>query len=430
MSSHAAQKPPRVLVWGINYAPEAAGIAPYNVALCEHLHATGHEVHMLTSFAYYPEWKKLAADEGKLFRTDDVRGVPVHRCWHYVPQKVSPLRRIVHEGTFVLISFLRGLTLPRPDVIFVASPPLLLGAAAWVLGKLRRAPYIFHVQDLQPDAAVGLGMLKPSKFTRILYLLEALAYAKAARVSGISHGILRAFRDKGVPPDKQVYFPNGFRTPDLAGLPARGRWRARQGFAPDDFLAVYGGNLGVKQGLEILIEAAALLQEKRVRLVICGHGAAQERIQAEIERRRPPNLTLLPMHYDEEFREMMVDTDLCLITQQTGTGQYFFPSKLLSALAFARPVLAVADDDNELALVLKDGGFGVRTTPDQPVELASELDRLARLDAGKLRQMGEAGRRFGEQFAFGKVLPDFEKVLREVGDGRAGAPPALQPELQ
>lgn len=418
MSTAAAQKPLNVLVWGINYAPEAAGIAPYNVALCEYLHEAGHEVHMLTSFAYYPEWKKLPADEGRWFRTDDVRGVPVHRCWHYVPLKVSSLKRIVHEGTFVLISFLRGLALPRPDVIFVASPPLLLGAAAWLLGKLRRAPYIFHVQDLQPDAAVGLGMLKPSTFTRLLYKLEAFAYEKAARVSGISQGILRAFRDKSVPESKQVYFPNGFRTPSLAEVPAPGRWRARQGFAPDDFLAVYGGNLGVKQGLEILIEAAALLKEKRVRLVICGNGAAQARIQAEIERRRPPNLSLFPMQYGEDFREMMVDTDLCLITQQTGTGQYFFPSKLLSALAFARPTLAVADDHNELALVLKDGGFGVRTSPDQPAELAAELDRLARLDPGELRRMGEAGRTFGQQFAFEKVLPDFEKVLREVAAAR------------
>ena len=412
--SNAVQKPLHVLVWGINYAPEAAGIAPYNVALCEYLHGAGHAVHMLTSFAYYPEWNKLAADEGRLYRTDDVRGVPVHRCWHYVPAKVSSLKRIVHEGTFVLTSFLRGLTLPRPDVIFVASPPLLLGAAAWVLGLLRRAPFIFHVQDLQPDAAVGLGMLKPSGFTRMLYGLEALAYRKAARVSGISQGILRAFRDKGVPAAKQVHFPNGFRTPDPGTTPGPGLWRGKQGFAPDDFLAVYGGNLGVKQGLEILIEAAALLKERRVRLVICGNGAAEARIRAEIERRRPPNLTLLPMHYDEDFREMMVDTDLCLITQQTGTGQYFFPSKLLSALAYARPVLAVADDKNELAMVLEEGGFGVRTSPDQPVELAAELDRLARLDPADRRQMGEAGCKFGAQFAFDKVLPDFENVLREV----------------
>ena len=165
----------KVLVWGINYAPEATGIAPYNVALCEHLREKGHEARMLTTFAYYPEWKKRTEDRGRWYRTDEVRGVPVHRCWHYVPAKVSPLKRIVHEGTFVGCSFLCGLTLPKVDVMVVVSPPLLLGAAAWALGKVAGAcRSCFYVQDLQPDAAVGLGMLKVGRFTKMLVSVGSL----------------------------------------------------------------------------------------------------------------------------------------------------------------------------------------------------------------------------------------------------------------
>ena len=99
----------RILVWGINYAPEVTGIAPCNVALCESLRAAGHDARMLTTFAYYPGWKKTADDRGRFYRTDVLNGVPVHRCWHYVPARVSALKRIVHEGTFVLTSFLRAL---------------------------------------------------------------------------------------------------------------------------------------------------------------------------------------------------------------------------------------------------------------------------------------------------------------------------------
>ena len=153
----------KILVWGINYAPEATGIAPYNVALCEFLRRAGHDVRMLTTFAYYPAWRKAPGDTGKLYRTDLINDVPVHRCWHYVPSRVSSLRRIVHEGTFVLTSFLRALTLPRAEIMVVVSPPLLLGAAAAWLGRIKRTPFVFHVQDLQPDAAVGLGMLKKKR---------------------------------------------------------------------------------------------------------------------------------------------------------------------------------------------------------------------------------------------------------------------------
>ena len=406
----------KILVWGINYAPEATGIAPCSVALCEFLCRAGHDVRMLTTFAYYPSWQKAPADQGRLYRTDLIREVPVHRCWHYVPQRVSALKRIIHEGSFVLTSFLRALALPRFDVAVIVSPPLLLGAAATVLGWLKGAPFVFHVQDLQPDAAVGLGMLKKNAFTRMLYRLEAFAYRHAARVSGISQGMLRAFAAKGVPDNKRVLFPNGVPPPDLARLPEVGSWRKRVGFSTGDFLAVYAGNLGIKQGLDILLDAAPLVRETRVRIVICGQGAAGEKLRAGIESRRLPNLTLLPLQDDEAYREMMLDADVCLITQQAGTGQYFFPSKLLSALAFARPVLAVADADSELSLAMVEGGFGVQVAPDQPGRLAVALDQTARLDPGVLRQLGQAGRRYGERFAWDRVLADFEAGLRKVGD--------------
>jgi colanic acid biosynthesis glycosyl transferase WcaI len=153
----------RVIVWGINYAPEITGIAPHNVALCEFLQREGHDVEMVTTFAYYPAWRKTAQDRGLIYRTDRINGVRVHRCWHFVPGRVSAWKRILHEATFAFTSTIRVLSLKRSDVYFIASPPLVLGAAAWLVTRLKRAPFIFHVQDLQPDAAVGLGMLRESR---------------------------------------------------------------------------------------------------------------------------------------------------------------------------------------------------------------------------------------------------------------------------
>src|ERR1700722_13655461 len=229
----------RVVVWGINYAPEITGISPHNVALCEFLERNGHDVEMVTTFAYYPVWRKRDEDQHQLFRTDQIDGVPVHRCWHFVPRHVSAWKRIIHEGTFVFTSTLRILLLERPDIYVIASPPLLLGMAAWFVGKLKRAPSVFHVQDLQPDAAVGLGMLKPSPFTRALYWLEAFAYQHALRVSGISREILDAFRRKAVPTQKLILFPNAIALPNNDEIPPRGHFRARYHFAAEDFFFIY-----------------------------------------------------------------------------------------------------------------------------------------------------------------------------------------------
>ena len=401
----------RVIVWGINYAPEFTGIAPHSVALCEFLRGVGHEVEMVTSFSYYPTWQKLPEDQGELYRTDVVNGVPVHRCWHFVPEKVSALKRILHEGSFVVTSTLRALTLERPDVYVVVSPPLLLGMAAWLAGKWKSAPFVFHVQDMQPDAAVGLGMLKPNWFTRALYGLEAFGYRHAARVSGITQGMLKTFRGKGVPDAKLVYFPNAIDLNSDGPGPTRGEFRKRHGFAAGEFLAVYAGNLGVKQGLEVLLQTAPLLHDRRIRLLICGDGAQREVLAARAREMKLPNFSMLPLQAGGDYRALLVDADLCFITQQAGAGNSFFPSKLLGLLAESKPVVTVAAPECELALSLAEGKFGVNVPPGRPQELADVLDALAG-DPQRLAEFGAAGRRYVEQFAKGRV---FRKFVEELG---------------
>ena len=400
----------RVVVWGINYAPEFTGIAPHSVALCEFLDREGHDVEMVTTFSYYPTWQKRPEDRGRLYRTDVINGVPVHRCWHFVPARVSALKRIVHEASFIFTSTMRALFLEQPDVFVVVSPPLLLGAAAWFVGKLKRAPYVFHVQDMQPDAAVGLGMLKRSWFTRALYALEAFAYRHAARVSGITCGMLKTFRSKGVPESKLIYFPNAIELRNDEPPPARGEFRQRHGFPAHEFLAIYAGNLGVKQGLEVLLETAGLLRDRSIRFLIFGDGAQRETLAARAREMQLPNFSMLPLQHGRDYRALLVDADLCFITQQAGAGNSFFPSKLLGLLAESKPVVTVAAPECELALSLAEGNFGVNVPPGRPEQLAALLDSLAN-DPERLWIYGANGRRYVEQFDKQRV---FEVFLRQL----------------
>ena len=400
-----------IIVWGINYSPELTGIAPYNTVLCEYLAAQGHAVQMVTSFSYYPEWHKRQEDRGRWFRLDRLNGVIVHRCWHYVPARPSTFRRILHELSFVATTFLRVLTLRKTDVMVVVSPPLLLGFAAWLAGLFIRAPFIFHVQDMQPDAALKMGMVHGGPLMRLLYFLEAFSYRKAARVSGISEGMLTAFKNKEVPPGKLILFPNGVILPNLSELPPAGRFRHRMAFAPEVFLAVYSGNLGVKHGIEILLETARLLQGQNFRIVICGDGARRALLAEQIKTFRLENVFLIPLQPEVEYLEMMVDTDLYLVTQQAGSGSLFFPSKLLKGLAMAKAVAVVADDESELARSAREGQFAVTVPPNQPGKLAAQLEILAKNPA-RLQALGDAGRKYVEQFELNRLLLAFETDLR------------------
>ncbi len=376
----------RVIVWGINYAPELTGIGPFNTALCEFLAANGHEVEMVASFSYYPEWKTRSEDKGLIYRTDKSKGVVVRRNWLFVPRKVAAFSRILHEASFVVMSLLRVLSLRRPDLFVVISPPLLLGVAAWVAGMVKQAPFVFHVQDLQPDAAVGLGMIRRGVMTRMLFAVEGFAYKRAARISGIGGGMMARLREKGVPEAKLVLFPNGVRLSESPAL--RGKFRESWGIDANCFLAVYSGNLGVKQGLDVLIEAAVLLQRechrgsgaRSIKIVIAGDGARRGALAAAVEAAALVNVLLLPLQPEFQYEQMLSDADCTVITQYHGTGDFFVPSKLLSCLAAAKPVLTVSDDSSELAKAVREGEFGVNVAPDRPELLVEALRALANSD--------------------------------------------------
>jgi colanic acid biosynthesis glycosyl transferase WcaI len=207
-----------------------------------------------------------------------------------------------------------------------------------------------------------------------------------------------------VPEQKIVYFPNTVALENGGPPSERGGFRQQHGFAPEEFLAVYAGNLGMKQGLGVLLEAAPLLRNPRIRILICGDGAQRESLVQRVRELKLPNLSLLP--FQANYRGLLVDADVCFITQQAGAGNSFFPSKLLGLLAESKPVVTVAAPECELALSLAEGKFGVNVPPGHARELADLLDSLAH-DPQRLAAYGAAGRRYVEQFERSRVMENF-----------------------
>jgi colanic acid biosynthesis glycosyl transferase WcaI len=210
----------KIAVIGINYWPDETGIAPFNTGKCEYLASRGHEVTAFTALPYYPAWKVPDSYRRRFFLREKRAGVTIIRSWLYVPKQLSSTKRIIHEASFVAFSFLRSISSGgrnRPDLLIVITPPLALGLAAILLSRKWKIPFVQHVADLQPDAAVDLGMLSPTGFTRLLYAVELLSYRKAAMISTLTASMRERIVEKGIASEKVILSPDWAR-PELFSI--------------------------------------------------------------------------------------------------------------------------------------------------------------------------------------------------------------------
>jgi len=211
----------KIAVLGINYWPDETGIAPFTTGKCEYLASCGHQVTAFTALPYYPEWRVPPSYRRHVFVRENRGGVTIIRSWLYVPRRLTSIKRIIHEASFVSFTFLRSMASTvrsRPDLVIVITPPLALGLAAFLLSRTLKVPYVQHVPDLQPDAAVDLGMLSPTGFTRVLYGIERLSYRHAAVISTLTAAMREKIVGKGIAPSKVVLSPDWAR-PDLFSIP-------------------------------------------------------------------------------------------------------------------------------------------------------------------------------------------------------------------
>src|SRR6476620_12650937 len=152
----------KILICGINYAPELTGIGKYTGEMANWLAANGHTVEIITAMPYYPQWEISKNYKKKWWHKENIDGVKVYRCPLYVPKKISAGKRIIHEFSFVLSTlpiWIKKLFSKKYDVVVSVSPPFHLGALPVLYSKLRRTKMVTHIQDLQVDVAKELKMI-------------------------------------------------------------------------------------------------------------------------------------------------------------------------------------------------------------------------------------------------------------------------------
>ena len=409
----------KILVCSVNFPPDLIGIAKYTGEMCQWLSDRGHEVRVITAPPYYPDWKVPPAYRNLTYSAERVGDIQVTRCPLYVPRLPTGFRRILHHLSFAISSSLATFAVTaqfRPDVVLTVAPSILASPAALLAARASGARAWLHVQDLEIDAAFGLGFLSGNRLRRFALWLEGGLLRRFCRVSSISRRMMERIAAKGVEASRLIEFRNWVDA--MPGIVRSNEmsYRATLGIPQDATMLLYSGNMAVKQGLEYLVMAARRLQELRpdVVFVLCGSGPMRHRLVEEAKGLR--NVRFLELQSPERIPHLLGAADIHLLPQRAAASDCVLPSKLGGMLASGRPVIAMAANGTQLAAEVEGAGLAV-----PPGDVPAFVDAILLLaaDARLRHQLGaEAGRVAATRWDKQATLERFEQELFKFGSSR------------
>ncbi|AXF64056.1 MULTISPECIES: colanic acid biosynthesis fucosyltransferase WcaI [unclassified Leclercia] len=344
----------KILVYGINYSPELTGIGKYTGEMVEWMARQGHEVRVITAPPYYPEWQVDEDYSSWRYRREE-GAATVWRCPLYVPKQPSTLKRLIHLGSFALSSFFPLMAQRRwkPDRIIGVVPTLFCTPGMRLLGKLSGARTLLHIQDYEVDAMLGLGMAgkgKGGKVAKLASAFERSSLHNVDYVSTISRSMMNKAQEKGVAAEKVIFFPNWSevaRFRDVTAVEAAAL-REQLGLPDAKKIILYSGNIGEKQGLENVIDAAEKLRDQPWQFMIVGQGGGKARLQKLAQERGLQNITFLPLQPYEALPALLKMADCHLVVQKRGAADAVLPSKLTNILAVGGNAVITAEAHTEL----------------------------------------------------------------------------------
>jgi glycosyltransferase involved in cell wall biosynthesis len=386
----------------------------------------GHRVTVVTGFPNSPSGVIPAAYRARLREREVIDGIEVRRGWLYASPRLTPLTKSIGFATFAASASLHALFgRLRADVVVATSPPPSVGIPGILASRRLKAPLVFDVRDIWPEAVAASGRLRSSTLIRCLERLERSIYRAAAAVTVVTEGKRERMIEKGVPEEKLRVIPNGV---DLQRFddtrPLDPKERASRGLDPGRFVVLYAGIFNPPQGLDVLLDAAARLRvlapedAARVQFVLAGGGSEQARLEQRVRDEKLSDLVcFLAEQPREQIPPLLCSADAVAVTLRPRRDVHTVPSKLYEAMASGRPVLVSAD--GAPAEIVREAGSGLVSAAADVEGLIQSIRTLLR-DPKLARRLGDRGRHYAAGFDRRRLVERFEAVLRTAS--RRGRP--------
>jgi colanic acid biosynthesis glycosyl transferase WcaI len=402
----------RILIHGINFAPELTGIGKYTGEFCFYLASQGHDIRVVTSPPYYPYWRVLDNYDKRFYQKEKINGVEIIRCPLWIPRNLTFSTRLLHLSSFALTSLPIMLMqiFWNPDVVIGIAPALIGTPSDILIAYLTGRKSWLHVQDFELDAAINLSIFPQNGLVQLIIKgVESFIFKRFDRVSTISKKMQEKLIEKGVLMENCVYFPNWVDTKSIYPMPNSVQLlRKDLGISDEQVVVLYSGNLGRKQGLKLLIDVVKLLKEDTIiHFIICGEGELREFIECEAI--KLPNLTFLPLQPYDHLNALLNLANIHVLPQRPEAADLVMPSKLVGMLASGRVVVATAEANTELAEVVNE--FGCVVPPGNAEELGNAIRKLSG-NRDLMAELGMKGRDYVvKHWDINKVLGEFQKDL-------------------
>jgi glycosyltransferase involved in cell wall biosynthesis len=386
---------------------EPGGTRHYELAL--YLAAKGHRVTIIASPVSYLTGTSKDRRVPWVARQSGEPGVDVLRAYTYAALHRSFAHRVFSFLSFMLSSFVIGLSVRKVDLVWGTSPPIFQGATAWCLARLKRAPFLFEVRDLWPAFAVAVGVLRQPTLIRASEWLERFLYRHADQVMVNSPGFIEHVRARGA--RSVALIPNGADA-SMFDPQAGGEAFLRAHGLEGRFVALYAGAHGLSNDLGTLLEAANLLREEpEIAIVLLGDGKDKPALQARAQALSLTNVHFLPPVPKSEMSQALAAAGACIaILKPIPLYGTVYPNKVFDYLAAGRPVVLAIE--GVIRQVVEEAGGGIPVRPGDAAALAAAIRRLA-ADPQTGRDMGLRGRRYVESHFDRPVLADRLVALME-----------------
>lgn len=406
----------RILVICPHFEPDVAPTGVIMTRIVHELAASGFEVHVVTALPWYARhevdvaWKQVTwrnrteiTSWGSIARLNPRGG----------GDKTNLFRRAVGFVAFSVACTVAGLRAApgkKFDGVLAMSPPLTLGLSAKCVAVLRRAPLIFNVQDIFPDAVIETGKITNRAVIAIARVLEKVTYRSARIITVLSNDLRDNVLAK-LPSHWQsrvVVIPNFVDTVQVQPMDRQTAYRHELGIG-DQRVVMYAGNVGYSQSLDLMVAAARVRPD--LVFVINGQGSARADLQ-ELARDLP-NVIFGDFQSADRLAEVLATGDIHVVPLQRGLGRVSVPSKVYSIMAAGRPILAAVDADTEVPRLVIAASCGKVVEPDVPSAFIEALNQIID-DQETCQVMGENARRYVESVAspaavgrqYAKVIAD------------------------